>query len=245
MLTVFGPGVLMLARTDVANSTPVNIGKVNEFSVDFAFTEKELFGQYQFPLAVARGTSKVTGKAKAAALSGLMIADVFFGDTPTTGQKLMAINEAGTIPGTPYAVTVTNSATFVDDLGVVFTATGLPLTKVASGPTTGQYSVSAGVYTFAAADTTLAVLITYTYTTTGGQKFTISNNLLGESPVFQLTYQTSYADVVPFFLQFNRCISTKLAMAFKLEDFMMPEVDFSIFADASNNIGTASFGEIS
>ena len=35
--------------------------------------------------------------------------------------------------------------------------------EVASGPTTGQYSVSAGVYTFAAADTLLGVLISYTY----------------------------------------------------------------------------------
>ena len=36
--------------------------------------------------------------------------------------------------GSPYTVTVANAATFAADLGVVYAATGLPLTKVASAP---------------------------------------------------------------------------------------------------------------
>ena len=35
-------------------------------SVDFSFSVKELYGQNQFPLAVARSAAKVTGKAKLA-----------------------------------------------------------------------------------------------------------------------------------------------------------------------------------
>lgn len=244
MLSVFGPGTLMVCRTDVANSTPYNIGKCNEFSLDYSFSVKELYGQYQFPLAVARGTTKVTAKAKSALISGGMLASIFFGASLTQGQTTMAVEETGTIPGTPYQITVANSATFADDFGVVYSATGLPLIKVASAPAAGQYSVSAGVYTFAAADTTLGVLITYTYTVASvGQKFSITNTLLGQMPVFKLAYHTSYAGSVAFDMQFNKCISSKLANAFKLEDFMMPELDLNIFADASNVIGTASFGE--
>ena len=70
MLPVFGPGAIFVQRTDLANGTPVNIGKANEFQLDQQFTKKELYGQNQFPLLAARGTAKCSGKIKAATLSG-------------------------------------------------------------------------------------------------------------------------------------------------------------------------------
>ena len=74
------------------------------------------------------------------------------------------VAQSTTIPATPgpYTVTVTNSASFIQDLGV--TKAGVAMTAVVSAPTTGQYSVAAGVYTFAAADQTAAIIITYRYT---------------------------------------------------------------------------------
>ena len=48
-----------------------------------------------------------------------------------------------------------------------YASTGVQLTPVGSGPTVGQYSVSAGVYTFAAADASAALLISFLYTTPG------------------------------------------------------------------------------
>src|SRR3974390_323214 len=150
MYSVFGPGILILTRTDVANSTPVNIGFANEFSIDFSGNIKELFGQNQLPLDAARGTIKVAAKAKSAVISGLALNAAFFGDSFTAGGIKWNVGEVHTVPSsTPWQVTVTNSATFDVDLGVIDVLTGLPLTKVASSPTTGQYSVAAGVYTFA------------------------------------------------------------------------------------------------
>ena len=49
------------------------------------------------------------------------------------------------------------------DLGVVSVATGLAMTKVAESPASGQYSVSGGLYQFAAADAGLSVSISYGY----------------------------------------------------------------------------------
>jgi hypothetical protein len=71
-------------------------------------------------------------------------------------------SETRTIPAsTPWQLTVNGSATFNCDHKVSF-STGTALTRVASGPTAGQYSVSsAGLYTFAAADANKAVTITY------------------------------------------------------------------------------------
>jgi len=236
----FGAGVLFGTNT-AANSTPQNFGTLQECSLDFSFTVKELTGSYQFPVAVARGVGKIAGKAKAATLNGAMVNSIFFGQTLATGSQLIAYNEAGVI--TTNTVTVSNSATFLADLGVTNAATGQQLTKVASGPATGQYSVSAGVYTFAAADSAISPLISYSYTsTTLGKKITISNQLLGVTPLFSAAFTTTYQGKSATFT-LNQCTASKLNFATKLEDFMIPEFDFSVFADASNTIGTLSFSE--
>lgn len=82
-------------------------------------------------------------------------------------------NEAHTVPGTPYQVTVTGAASFVADDGVFYGSDGTRLVAVASSPTQGQYAVNiaTGVYTFAAADAGQDVTINYTSTavyTSGG-----------------------------------------------------------------------------
>jgi hypothetical protein len=244
-LYTFGSGTLWGVNT-AANSTPKKFGALQDVSVDFQSTTKMLYGGYQFPLATGRGTSKITGKAKMGSISGSMMADLFFNVTPTTGQTTTANDEAGTVPASStYIVTVSNSATWVTDLGVKFTTTGLPLSRVASSPAAGQYSVAAGVYTFAAADASKAVLVSYTYTVTGtGQGFVINNQLLGTAPTFKLVLEEVYS-TNKFVLTLNACISEKLTLASKLEDFMIPEFDFSAFADSSGSIGRMDFNEIS
>lgn len=239
----FGSGSLF-GINSAANSTPVRFGGIQDVSIDFSFSVKELHGQSQFPLAVARGTGKITGQAKMATINGRTFNDLFFGQTLATGSNLAALDEAGTIPGTPYQITVANGATWQTDLGVTFSATGLPLTKVASAPTTGQYSVATGgVYTFAAADTTLGVKISYTYTSaSAGKQIAITNQILGATPLFQAVFSTTYlSKAVTFTL--NRCTSSKLNFATKLEDFVVPALDFSAFADDAGNIGNLSFAE--
>lgn len=75
-------------------------------------------------------------------------------------------NEAATVPaGSPFTVTALAAlGAFTSDIGVTKASDGTVLTKVASAPATGQYSVDAGgVYTFAAADANLAVLLSYAY----------------------------------------------------------------------------------
>jgi hypothetical protein len=71
--------------------------------------------------------------------------------------------EAWTVPPTPFQVTVgAPFGNWATDQGVTY-ATGAALTKVASGPTVGQYAVALGLYTFAAADAGAAVKISYGY----------------------------------------------------------------------------------
>jgi hypothetical protein len=59
----FGSGVLLGTRTDIPNATPVNFGLVQEVTIDETATIKELTGQFQRPVAIARGSIKTTGNA--------------------------------------------------------------------------------------------------------------------------------------------------------------------------------------
>lgn len=242
----FGSGVLIGTRTDVANTTPVNFGLVQEVQLDLQFTAKELYGQYQFPVAIARGQGKASGKAKMARVSGLAFNHLFFGASLVAGQLATAFGEAQSVPGsTPFTVSVTNAGQWQDDCGVVYATSGLPLTKVASAPAAGQYSVAAGVYTFNSADAGAAVLISYTYNVTGsGQQLTLANPLLGTTPTFQAQLYTSFQGK-PVNVKLFNCVSSKLTFASKLEDFVIPELDFDIFANAAGNVLQWSFAEVS
>jgi len=243
----FGSGSLWaiptytLAGVAITAPTPAPFAGLQEGSVEFSGNVKELYGQYQFPLITMPGHKKITGKSKFGQISASAL-NIVFGETPATGEIKVIKDEAGLIPTTPFAVTVANSATWTVDLGVFFTLTGLPLTRVAAAPTTGKYSVAAGVYTFAAADTGLAVKISYAYTAAAapGQVITINNNLLGQALFFKAVLNM-IVQGRGMTLTLNKCISNKLVVGTKSEDFTIPEIDFAAMADDSNVVGTFSF----
>lgn len=248
---LFGPGILWVTRTDLATQTPYNIGYVNEFSYDFSYETKELYGQNQVALLAARGTAKSTGKMKAATLSGQNLNTMLLGGTWTAGTQYdVLVSPATAIPTTPFQITPTvpNSGTWNQDLGVINSSTGVPLTLVASGPAAGQYSVAAGVYTFSSADHTSGVSViisaAYTYTTGAtGQSMTIPNNPIGFTPTFQLDYKTALYGST-YYLRLFACIASKTAFAHKLTDYMMPEYDFSFFANTAQQVGIISLATI-
>lgn len=246
-LAAFGPGILIVQRTDIAVPAPVNIGYAQEFSIDAAGSTKELYGQNQYALIAARGTVKATGKIKAAVLSGLAWNATFFGQSFASGGEAWNIDEAHTVAATSQQVT--NHSGFAIDLGVRYAATNLPLQRVAPGSeTAGSYSVStgAGTYTFAAADET-GLLFTYTNAVATGQTLAVNNKLIGTTPTFQLDYYTNLNQPTakPFAVRMYACIGSKLSMASKLEDFIMPELDFSFFDNGSGKVWEMIFPEAS
>ena len=248
---IFGSGTLWGTRSDIPNATPQKFGALNDVSVEFSASSKHLYGQNQFPLAVARGTGKISGKAKFAQIQGRIYTDLFFGAQLQSGQVATANGEAAAVPAVgPYQVSVLNAATWSADLGVVNAATGLTLHKVASSPAEGQYSVSStGLYSFNAADSGMALLISYRYGVAGsGQSFTVVNQQLGTQPVFSVTLETVYnapGGLKKAVLTLNACVSNKLNLATKTDDFAVSEIDFDCFADAAGNVFTWSFNEVS
>ena len=231
----FGSGILIAKNNAAGAQQPIIFGAMQDISLEFSGTNAELEGQYQIALLVARAKMKITGKAKMGYLSGPLFNSLYFGTTSSTGTVALAAGEAHSVPAsTPWTVTVTNSTTFVADQGVVYSATGIPLTPVASGPTTGQYSVAAGVYTFAAADANLGVQISYTYTNaTAGSTIVVANPLQGVQPEFSALISTGYNGTgVRYML--NHCIASKLTVPSQLGKFAISEFDFDVFGGSNN-----------
>jgi hypothetical protein len=71
----FSVGTIQISPT---NGTPFTLGTVQDVSIDIDITLKELFGSYEFPVDIAPGTKKISGKAKFANISASQLNDLFF-----------------------------------------------------------------------------------------------------------------------------------------------------------------------
>lgn len=245
---VFHSGALFV-KDSAANATPIRVATLQETSFDFKASNKDLFGENQFAEAIGRGNTKISGKAKAGRFNGKLMNEVFFKQPAANllnQAKLIVLDEAGTVTGA--AVTVTNGANFAEDLGVQYTATGLPLKRVASAPAAGEYSVNetTGVYTFNATDNSQAVRISYLYktTATGAGTIKIENQLAGEAPTFRGIFSTKFQGQT-LTLILNALVSESLAFGFKAEDFAMPDFSFAAQADSLGSVGELSMTSFS
>lgn len=225
--------------TTVAGATPLKIGALQDVSVDFSSDIKQLFGQNQFPLDVARGKTKVEGKAASGNVDVRSFNQFFFGLTAAAGQTLRAINEAQTVPAmSMFTITADEAATFVQDLGVYDAETGEPLVQVASMPGDGEYSVDSGtgIYTFNMAQASVDVLLNYLYTDASGNTVVISNQLMGTTPKFRLVLSQIY-DAKTFTLVLYSCVAEKLSLPLKQDDYLIADFSFQAQANAAGNIG--------
>ena len=237
----FSSGNLYGVRTDsaIAVPDPVFFGVLQDVSLDFDGQLKELYGQSQFPQDVARGQIKVTGKAKTALIYSQYF-DLFFGQGVTKSSGLSVVNnEAKTVPtASPYTVTTTNAtASVVDDLGVSYQTTGLPLVKSATASSAGTYSYAGGVYTLNSSDSGAAVYINYDYTSGSGTNIlNLSNQLMGTSPTFFIVLSTTFKGNV-MNIKLNQCISSKLTIPITNKDYTIFEFDFQAYVDTAGNLG--------
>jgi len=249
----FGTGSLWGYQTQdafgntIANLTPIKFGEVQDVGIDISRDLKLLHGQLMLPTAIGGGKMKIDIKAKFARVMGRLFSDLFFGQSMSTGSLLGIVNDTTgvTIPGTPFQVTPTvpGSGTWQRDLGVV-DSNGLPFTRVASGPTTGQYSVSAGVYTFATADTGKTVFISFQYSATSAlaKSLSITNQPMGYVPTFGMDLAIVFNGKQSNW-RFPNCVSGKLAFDPKQDDFAQMDMDISVFADAAGNVATVVASE--
>lgn len=235
---VFGTGNLYV--TNVDGSAPLRIGALQDVSIDFGADIKTLHGQFQFPLDAARGKTKIEWKASTGEIDVRAFNTYYFGQSAAAGEYLQAVNEAGTVPGmSTYTVTVAHAADFYMDLGVYNAATGLPLVQVAAMPADGQYSVSAGVYTFNSAQASVPMLFNYLYEGTNGFTVAIGNPLMGAAPQFRLVASQIYRQKT-FTIVLYGATAEKLSLPLKQDDYLIGELSGQAFANDANQIGFIS-----
>jgi hypothetical protein len=246
-MIAFGVGKLIAVPTNdflgaaVANPTPVVLGTMQDITLDLSVELKTLYGSRRYPIAVGQGKGKTELKAKYADIDGGVLGSLFLGKSGTTGIKAGVFDAISTIPATPFQITIAppNSGTFVTDLGVTFVATGTQLTRVASAPAAGQYSLNAttGVYTFNTADTGKQVAISYEYSAAAGGAFwNMTNELMGYTPSFTVLLQNEY-DGKKLVVKLNRCVSGKLNVPLKNDDFAISDFEAEAFADSAGSLG--------
>ncbi|SRR5579885_83334 len=254
MQAAFGSGSLWGVITQFADgsipATPTiaKVGTLQEWSLNVQWDIRQLYGGFDSPVAIGRGKAKYPLKFKFAQLNANLLQAFVFGapGQPVTGETLMAEDEQHSVPSSaPYNLTISppNSGTFAADWGVRYAASGLTLTKVASAPSAGQYSVSGGVYTFASADANAAMLVSYEYALAGGYTIQVSRQLLGSLPAFKFFGKVLFSGK-QLTVKMNQVVASKLSMQTKIDDFMIPEIDAEAFADASGTVMYLSMVEL-
>jgi hypothetical protein len=250
----FGSGFLYGIPISGGGLTPVLLGTLQDCAYDISSSTKELFGQLQFPVAVGRGPAKFTGKAKMGAFSAEMWSTFFFGAgsdnsaLPTTTNAVLGVDkEIGTTTTNAYQFSNHASGTFDLNLGVYYTVSGLYLTQVASGPAVGQYSIntSTGTWTFNAGDTAAnaanGITVAYTWAPSASTNLimSINNNAfpMGSAPTFQIVHHVPYiTGNTTMTVKIYGAMSSKLSFGFKNSDFTVPDIDFSMFANAAGKV---------
>jgi hypothetical protein len=238
----FGVGKLWGIPAD--GSTPIEFGILQDVSVGFSWDKKELYGSSQFPVMVVRSKGKIDCKASFAEINGLAF-NFLLNGTASVGQSKVTPVVGAILSAETYEFTGKAGA---ENLGVYDISNSLvavPMKLVTSNPTTGQYTYdkTSGKYTFAAADAGKAIKYAYKEDdTTTGTTITLNNPLMGQSPIFKAVLNGQLAGK-QITLELNACMTSKFDLAFKQEDFLIPNFDFSAFADASGSPGKLTLGE--
>jgi hypothetical protein len=250
-IIMFGAGVIWATPLQdalgnpVVNGTPVQFATAQEIGVDTSFEGKMLYGSNQYPEDVARGKGKIGVKVKAARVNGLLLSSIIYGQALISGTDNYVYDVQGSVVGAGGTVTVVPPAgAYAADCGVRG-ADGRPYIKVASAPSVRQYSVTAGgVYTFAAAEAGNTVFVSYRYVdgaNTTSTRINVRNVLMGAAPFVQLDMFWT-KDGRHNSLRFPRALAGKFGMQSKLDDYMIPEMDFDVFSDPLGNVMYQSLG---
>lgn len=262
MQLIFGIGALWGQRTDIQTVGPDQFAVLQNNEIDFSYEVKEMYSQLQFPIDLARGKGKITGKAKFARVFGQLYADLFFGVNLFVGSTTVAEYEGVTLGSVTYSTA--NNSTYIADLGVYYNATGnLKFTYVPSPPgvgglgpigtatptlSAGQYSIiNNTIYTFNMSDVGAAITVSYVYKNfVGGNTIPITNQFMGTTPTFSATFyqtRTTLGSKGQLTLLLNQCVSSRLTFPSRIDDYAIPDFDFQAFSTATNSIGTLSTTE--
>lgn len=224
-------------------------GKVNEFDIDIKFDLKEIFDENGFPFAVfdARKTIDVSVKHYMLRLDAL--AQDLSQSAPAASTFAYSYDEAVTVPGTPFHVTLAQGANYLaGTLDLVMIVNGAEITYnfVTAGSEVAGVSCSigaGGVLTFASGDTGLTGKATYQYTNTSGKQIQLVNTYQNSGAAYKLQFlkrDKSRVDsgVGQLLVTLNAVRFGGIKAAYKEGSETVYERTIKAYADVTGMIGT-------
>jgi len=182
---------------------------------------------------VATASSEVTSKTTTT---------VVFSNPGTVGATASDV-----VDFVPLSYTVALSgSTPLTDQGVFYASgTGLQLDAATFAPSvagTYNFNAATGVYTFAPADAGGTFFVSYNYHVSTGYTITGQQLAMGNTPRFQATFEQVFEgfNVV---LVLYACVSSRLTFPTRIDDYVIQDLDFSAFANASNQVFSWSVGQ--
>lgn len=241
---IFNPTAGNLA----SNPTPLRALTIQDAELDISGTIETLKGQYQFPDDAAVTDKKGTGKITMGRKDLSMLNQIFFADIAATGGTSVSPVEKHVV-ATTVTPTPPGSGTFFADLGVYYGAdVNKAFERLATGsPGTGQYTVAAGVYTFAAGDVGKDVLISYAFSqSTTGRIFQVNNQNIGYGPQVEVYLVDTYqpinvgTDIAPELILSTMHVMaakiSKVTLGNKRSAYSMPEINYEYFQAANGRV---------
>lgn len=221
-----------------ANPTPIHLATVSGMTLDVKEDDVDLRGADLDIIDSFPSQRTVSGKITLSDFSNSLLAAVTNGVTVAAGSKIGASHSAA-IPTTPFQITVTNGATFADDLGVINLTDGKAMTRGATATGTNVYAVdtATGVYTFNTADAADSVLIQYRYTaaSTGTSATVAAAASSTAAPKYGIhVYKTLAGKSWGIFIPAARIPG--LSTSFKRDGWSEVSLDFKATLDATNKL---------
>lgn len=234
----FGLGQVALIPSG-ANPTPVPVALLTDVKLDVSLKEVAFNGNQQWPVEIALGEGDMKVTAKNANVNGGTLTALLGGATSAAGAVLGILAELVSAPGTT-TFTAANGATYADDLGLLDLTANKWMTRVAAGPTTGQYTINTatGAYVIAAADQTHNFSLNYGYTSASiGRTTTLNNQLAGTTPLFALACYNAYSiggSTRYMGWKFPAVVCPKLSWALNPTKYTEQDLSFSVRQDSAS-----------
>lgn len=229
------------------------LGALTSFKLDYKPSVKTMQGAMQVPMFAGTDKMEIKGECEFELLSMPVL--LLSGLSQLVSGGAAGLSVVPTVDDASQTITTqTMTITGATDVLMVRTPVALgslpagsPLVKVASAPTTGQFSVAGNIVTFAAADTTVwstasvKPLVTWIKNaTTDSNKITLINAYQQQSPYIGIETLAWY-DGKYRWHRYPRCVATSFPGFESKGDFAKSKLEFMVMADPD----TGAIGEIS
>lgn len=234
-------GLGFIGAMPTTGGDPVYFGLAQGINITLTETKVPLRGNKKYAVDIGIGECDMKGKIDSVNMFGGSLATLIGGTTAAGMTKLVA-DETGTVPATPFELTLAEAATYVNTYRVYNVTNSVQMTEVSSSPSAMEYSVASGVITFNTAEEGDSVLTTYSYTDAAdGYSTVVTNDNQSVATKCILACCASQTTTGgELYVTFPKVVFGGLTLDIKPGQWNTNNVEFDVCADSAATICTFS-----